>query len=39
MSKKVLVLSASPRKGGVWRKGDINGSPTMQQAYEMGKTV
>ncbi|KUO77101.1 MAG: NADPH-dependent FMN reductase [Desulfosporosinus sp. BRH_c37] len=39
-----LCLNGAEEKGvvygvGVWRKGDINGSPTMQQAYEMGKTV
>ncbi|MDR3540294.1 MAG: flavodoxin family protein [Desulfosporosinus sp.] len=39
-----FCLNGATEKGvvygvGVWRKGDINGSPTMQQAYEMGKTV
>ncbi|TGE30970.1 flavodoxin family protein [Desulfosporosinus sp. Sb-LF] len=39
-----FCLNGATEKGvvygvGVWRKGDIDGSPTMQQAYEMGKTV
>jgi len=39
-----LCLNGAKEKGvvysvGVWRKGDINGSATMQQAHEMGKTV
>lgn len=37
-------LNGAKEKGvvygvGAWRKGDIKGSATMQQAYEMGKTV
>jgi hypothetical protein len=24
---------------GAWQKGDIKGTPAMQQAYEMGKSV
>ena len=39
-----LCLNGAKEKGvvygvGVWHKGDINGSATLQQAYEMGKTV
>jgi len=39
-----LCLNGAKEKGvvygvGVWRKGAINGSETLQQAHEMGKTV
>lgn len=39
-----LCLGDAKEKGtvygvGAWRKGDINGSEAMQQAYEMGKSV
>lgn len=38
MSKKVLILSGSPRMG-AYEKGDIPDTPAMVQACEMGKEV
>ena len=37
MSKKVLILSGSPRKGG--NSDILCGTPAMAQAYEMGRNV
>ena len=42
--KKVLILSGSPRKGGgygtgVYQPGEVQTSPVMKEAYEMGKNV
>ena len=37
MSKKVLILSGSPRKGG--NSDILRGTPAMAQAYEMGRNV
>lgn len=39
-----LCLNGAKEKGvvygvGAWHKGDISGSASMQQAFEMGKTV
>lgn len=41
MSKKVLIISTSPRKnaGGVNGVGEIDGHSALAQAYEMGKAV
>ena len=42
--KKVLILSGSPRKGGgygtgVYQPGEVQTSPAMKEACEMGKDV
>ena len=51
MSKKVLIISSSPRRGGnsetlaaafaggVNGVGEIAGHPALEQAYQMGKEV
>lgn len=42
MSKKVLILSGSPRKGGnsdILCDEFLRGTPAMAQAYEMGRSV
>ena len=46
MSKKVLVLSGSPRKSGnsdllcdEFLKGEIKATKYLQEAYEMGKSI
>ena len=42
MSKKVLILSGSPRKGGnsdILCDEFLRGTPATAQAYEMGKNV
>lgn len=39
--KKVLILSGSPRKGGIYGTGVYQPGevPAMKEAYEMGKNV
>lgn len=45
MSKNILILSSTPRRGGnsdtlcggVWHVGEIKGNPLLREAYEMGK--
>ena len=42
MSKKVLILSGSPRKGGnsdILCDEFLRSTPAMAQAYEMGRSV
>ncbi len=44
MTKKVLILSSSPRRDGnsdtlCGKAGEINHKPTMKEAYETGKKI